>query len=44
MQEFPLSKKTIQQNFEARVYTDTTLALEFVGVEFKHLKLDTIPE
>ena len=34
------TKKIVRQN--SRV--DTTLALEFVGVEIKHLKLDTIPE
>ena len=39
-----LSKETIQQNFEAKVYTDTTLALEFVVVEIKPLEFDTIPE
>ena len=39
-----LSKKTIQQNFEAKVYTDYTLALEFVGAENKVRQIDTITQ
>jgi hypothetical protein len=39
-----LSKKTNCEKFEAKVYTDATLALEFVIVEIKALKFDTIPE
>ena len=34
------TKKIVKQ--KSRV--DATLALEFVGVDIKHLKLDTIPE
>ena len=42
--EFDLSKKTIQQNFEAKVYTDYTLAFEFVVVEIKNRQIDTITQ
>ena len=38
------AKKTIQQNFEAKVYTDATLALEFVVVEMKLRESDAISE
>ena len=39
-----LSKKTTCEKFEAKVYTDYTLAFEFVILEIKVLKFDTIPE
>jgi hypothetical protein len=37
-------KKNELKKFEAEVYTDTTLALEFVVSEIKHPKFDTFPE
>ena len=42
--EFDLSKKMIQQNFEAKVYTDYTLAFEFVVAEKKSSQLGAIPK
>jgi hypothetical protein len=40
----PVKKKKKCEKFEAKVYTDTTLALELVSVEIKLLEFDTIPE
>ena len=37
-------KKTAFEKFEAKAYTDTTLALEFVGVETKNRQIDTITQ
>jgi hypothetical protein len=39
----PVKKRDLAK-IEAKMYTDTTLALEFVVVEIKPLEFDTIPE
>jgi hypothetical protein len=39
----PVRKKTCEK-FEAKMYTDTTLALEIVVVEIKLLEFDAFPK
>ena len=39
-----LSEKKTCEKFEAKVYTDYTLAFEFVGAEVKFRQIDTITQ